>query len=172
MAPLAAAGAAGVDSRPMPAASPAYLDAAPPPPGLLTGHALVDDEHSRLMGLIDTLHTICADFAGKTSCAGCVGERIADCDARFEACVAELLSYMCEHFRAEEQLMRDSGFHASHRDEFLAHVEDHAAISDRALALLRDPDPDLTAPRVAELSDLLRGWLERHIDTHDRLNFR
>lgn len=149
-----------------------FPDKHPLPNNLLTGNALVDDEHQRLCALIEELRTICRDFDFKDSCDGCSDARIDGCDAEFQVCASELLGFICEHFRAEEKLMKDRGLASSQKELYLRHVEDHANISDQALLLLEITDKRKTAGQIACMAGVIRTWLDTHIITHDRLMIR
>ena len=142
------------------------------PANLLTGNALVDDEHQRLCALIEDLRTICRDFDLKDSCEGCSEARIEGCEADYQVCVAELLGFICEHFRAEEKLMKDCGLASSQKDMYIRHVEDHANISDQAVLLLTANDKQKTAGQIARMASVLRSWLDTHIGTHDVMMIR
>jgi hemerythrin len=142
-------------------------DKHPLPANLLTGNALVDDEHQRLCDLIEDLRAICRDFDLKDSCAGCTESMIEGCEARFQSCVAEFLGFICEHFRAEEALMKECGLASSQKKLFLSHVEDHANISDQAILLLAPKDRPKTVAQIARMASVLRSWLDLHIGTYD-----
>lgn len=137
------------------------------PQELDTGVAIVGAEHRRLRGFIGRLRSICTDFAYKQDCTGCSAERIGACDAALLDCMTELLGFMLDHFRHEEQLMKDRGISARQYERYQLHAEDHANIAGRLAGLTR-PQPRLATVReIAETTAHITRWLDHHITHHD-----
>jgi hemerythrin-like metal-binding protein len=138
------------------------------PKELKTGITIVDEEHRQLREFIGRLRTICAEFDSKQNCAGCTGEKILACDAALLDSLTKLLGFMVEHFRNEENLMKDLGVSVKQHERYLLHAEDHANIADR-IALLAHPRPRQETVRViADTASLIARWLDHHIAHHDK----
>lgn len=111
---------------------------------LSTGHAVIDSQHERLVGLINRL-----------AAAWDSPER----EGAVMQAITEMYLYANEHFREEEALMAASGYpglaahQAMHRD----FVERAHAFTDASLA---DEAP------FDEMLGYLTGWLASHI-THE-----
>lgn len=133
-----------------------------------TGVAIVDEEHRRLREFIGRLRSLCADFACKQDCNGCSAEHIGACDAAFLDCMTELLGFMLEHFRNEEQMMKDLGISARQHERYQLHAEDHANIAGRLAGLTRPQQPRAaTVLTIADTAAHIERWLEQHIVQHD-----
>jgi hemerythrin-like metal-binding protein len=137
------------------------------PQGLETGISIIDDEHRRLREFIAGLRTICAEFDGKQICAGCTDEKITACNAALLDCVTELLGFMVEHFRNEEDLMKDRGLSAQQHESYLLHAEDHANIAERIAVLTQPRSRQETVRVITDTASLLARWLDHHIAHHD-----
>jgi hemerythrin-like metal-binding protein len=137
------------------------------PQELETGVAIVDEEHRRLREFIGRLRSICADFACKQDCTGCSAERIGACDAAFLDCMTELLGFMLDHFRHEEQLMKDLGISARQHERYQLHAEDHANIAGRLAGLTRPQPRAATVREIADTASHITRWLDNHIADHD-----
>lgn len=137
------------------------------PDALATGFAMIDEEHRQLKAAINRLRTICDDFDNKQTCAGCSVDRISACESSLLDCVSDLLGYVVEHFRTEENLMKDLGISMKHRERYLSHAEDHANIADRIALLARLTDQQLTVQAIADTAAVLSRWLDHHIQHHD-----
>lgn len=138
------------------------------PPGLETGVAIVDEEHRRLLVFIDRLRSICADFASKQDCTGCSAERIGACDTALLDCMTELLGFMLDHFRNEEQLMKDLGISLRQHERYLLHAEDHANIASHLAGLTRPQPHAATVLTIADTVAHISRWLDQHIEQHDK----
>lgn len=134
---------------------------------LSTGNAIVDEEHRHLIETIDRLQSICGEFQTRESCQGCSTEKISRCEAAMLDCVSDLLSFMVEHFRAEETLMKDLGIRQKHHERYLIHAEDHANLADRVALLTHPSDPMQTVKSIADSVAVISRWLEHHIANHD-----
>jgi hemerythrin-like metal-binding protein len=137
------------------------------PKALETGISIVDEEHRQLREFINRLRMICTDFDSKQSCAGCTEERISACDSALLDCVTELLGFMVEHFRNEENLMKDLGVSAKQHERYLLHAEDHANITDHVALLTHSRPRQETVRAIADMAAVIARWLDHHIEHHD-----
>lgn len=142
-------------------------DQDPLPRALSTGIAMIDEEHRQLRAFIERLRSICDEFDSRQTCAGCSSDRISACESSMLDCVTDLLGYMVEHFRTEENLMRDLGISAKQHERYLMHAEDHANIADRVARLARPQDRLQTVRTIADTAGVLSRWLDHHIWHHD-----
>jgi len=106
----------------------------------------LDQDHRRLVDLVNELHTATAAGQGKT-----VVSRI----------MSELLFYTTDHLRREEQEMERVGFpnleeHKRHHAEFMAGIQ-----------ALVDKQAKGSITVASQLSTLLRDWLSVHIRRSD-----
>lgn len=113
---------------------------------LKTGHPDLDDDHRKLVELINQL------AAGVTNHKG-----MSYCSKAFDA----LIEHAHRHFAMEERLMAQHGYpkvghHAAH----------HAGLIEELSATLNAVAPG-SRPSVA-LLDFLEAWLKHHILTLDR----
>jgi hemerythrin len=108
------------------------------------GDAGLDDEHKRLLSIIDDLHT--AIHAGN--------ER-----EEVQVVLDSLTQYTMSHFDHEEQVMRSCGY-----PRFDAHRGMHEEMRRRTLEL--KTTPDLVAAR--DLLQFVRNWWVRHIQNQDK----
>jgi hemerythrin-like metal-binding protein len=134
---------------------------------LETGISIIDEEHRHLREFIGGLRTICAEFDSKQTCAGCTNEKITACDAALLDYVTELLGFMVEHFRNEEDLMKDRGLGAQQQERYLLHAEDHANIAERIAVLTHPRSRQETVRVIADTASLVARWLDHHIAHHD-----
>lgn len=137
------------------------------PKELETGISIVDEEHRRLRESIDALRSICAEFDSKQNCAGCTDEKITACDTALLDCLTKLLGFMVEHFRNEENLMKDLGVSAKQHERYLLHAEDHANITDHVALLAHPRSRQETVRVIADTASLIARWLDHHIAHHD-----
>lgn len=106
----------------------------------------LDQDHRRLVDLVNELHTATTAGQGKT-----VVSRI----------MSELLFYTTDHLRREEQEMARVGFpnleeHKRHHAEFMAGIQ-----------ALVDKQAKGSITVASQLSTLLRDWLSVHIRRSD-----
>jgi hemerythrin len=109
--------------------------------------AVIDDQHKRLIGLINSLHDALSDDAKKITA---------------KKIFADLVSFTVTHFTTEESLMKNNGY---------ADYADHKAEHDRLLAQLRNHQNAFEAGTAALNSSLmafLKGWLAIHILGRDQ----
>lgn len=137
------------------------------PTDRVTGISIIDDEHRRLHEFITRLRTICRDFDSKATCHDCISDRVTHCEEELMDCVGTLLSYMVDHFRHEEDLMKRQGLSAVGHALYLQHTEDHANITNRVAMLTHPGDPMATVKAIAETAAILAAWFESHIKHHD-----
>lgn len=112
------------------------------PPGLRVGHALIDRQHAVLFRLIDAI----AEGPEQVT-----GERLRD-----------LAKYAVEHFRCEEDLMRQAGWTGMER-----HRAGHAGFTARIGEEMRIAAAGRT--RRDEVTRWLGSWLADHIGVEDVL---
>ena len=112
-----------------------------------TGVEQFDQEHHKLVELIDTMYHAIRVNSGKEVVA--------------QAC-ADLIAYIGYHFTNEEQAMAVAAY-----PKLEAHKAEHASLRDKAKNFqLRIEGND---PEVAiQFYHFLRQWLENHIMVHDR----
>ncbi len=112
------------------------------PPGLRVGHPLIDRQHAVLFRLIDAI----SEGPEEVLC-----ERLRD-----------LAKYAVEHFRCEEDLMRQAGWNCSER-----HCAGHAGFTDRLGEEMRIAGAGRR--RREAITRWLGGWLADHIGVEDVL---
>lgn len=114
-------------------------------PALDIGVREIDEQHRRLVGLINSLHE--AGATGGTGSAGILGE---------------LAAYAATHFALEEGYFERFGY-----AEAAPHKAEHAAFAARVEAFRADFVAGKTG-LDAELLAYLRSWLTAHISFKDR----
>ena len=108
---------------------------------------LIDDQHRRLLRMIDEFHDAMAMGMGHETAA---------------ALLCTLVEYTRTHFATEEQYMREVGFpgavvHRYEHEKLIAQIEGYRAKVDNG-------ELDVTI----ELMEFLRAWLTGHIAYADR----
>ena len=106
-----------------------------------------DDQHKKLIALVNELHEAMKSGKGKEVLAHVLGE---------------LVSYTRTHFKAEEQLMQIHAY-----PDAAAHRQLHEELTEKAVALKRDLEAGnsmLTLP----VMDFLKTWLQNHIMGTDK----
>ncbi|PKO87953.1 MAG: hypothetical protein CVU18_08865 [Betaproteobacteria bacterium HGW-Betaproteobacteria-12] len=139
------------------------------PPELLTGHQQLDAEHRLLITCIANLRRVCIDQVNCRHCGDCDPPRRHHCESHLVAMLGDLLAFILEHFRTEEEIMRDSLLLMVDRELCQAHMEDHAAISGKVQEIVAALDPMNTAGLIRQLDALLTRWISNHITLHDML---
>ncbi len=139
------------------------------PPELLTGHRLIDFEHRFLVSSIANLHRVCIDYRSYANCQGCGPEQRASCEGELIGLLGDVFSFILEHFKNEESIMRESLLLTIDREVCQAHMEDHAAISAKVQEIVSSLDRSHTVSRIRELDALLARWMTNHIALHDML---
>lgn len=139
----------------------------PLPAALITGHQTIDFEHQMLLNSMSTLRQVCSGFTLRRDCSTCPADSRADCENSLISLLGDLLVFMMDHFRTEEQLMRDSLLVMVDRDLCEAHMEDHAAISSKVQQIVAALDPMQTPSLIRQLDTLLHNWVSHHVVLHD-----
>jgi hemerythrin-like metal-binding protein len=139
------------------------------PPELVTGHQVIDLGHCHLLSTMATLRQICIDHPALSDCGNCTSQTRDRCDGNLVGMLGDLLAFILDHFKAEEEIMRDSLLLMVDRDLCEAHMEDHAAISGKVQEIVAALDVMNTVSRIRELEDLLSRWVTNHIAMHDVL---
>ncbi len=139
------------------------------PPELLTGHPQLDAEHRLLVSCIANLRRVCFDHVNSRHCGECNGVRRQHCENHLVGMLGDLLAFILEHFRTEEEIMRSSLLLMVDRAVCEAHMEDHAAISGKVQEIVAALDPMNTVGLIRELDALLTRWMGNHIALHDML---
>lgn len=94
------------------------------------------------------------------------------CENQLVAMLGDVLSFILDHFKTEETIMRDSLMRMVDRELCEAHVEDHAAISSKVQEIIAKLDPMNSVALIRELDVLLSRWIVNHIALHDVLLVR
>ncbi len=137
------------------------------PIGLLTGNRTIDLEHQELFAALKAARTICLDLKTHSSCAGCGEARHQQCEQALVDVLGNVLSFVLDHFKTEESIMRDSLLMMIDRELCQVHMEDHAGISAMVERMVSELDSTQTVSLVRELDQLLTRWIAQHIATHD-----
>jgi hemerythrin-like metal-binding protein len=145
----------------------AVYNYAPLPVDLVTGNQKIDVEHQILLNSMLILRHVCRDFATRQDCRGCTPGERHECESSLVSLLGDLLVFIMDHFRAEEQLMRDSLLMMADRALCEAHIKDHAAISGKVQQIVAALDPMHTPARIRELDALLQTWVKNHVAVHD-----
>lgn len=139
------------------------------PPQLITGHALIDHEHRFLIGAIANLRRICVDQARLENCISCDQERQVRCENNLIGLLGDVFAFILDHFKTEENVMRDSMLLIVDREMCQAHMEDHAEIAAKVQEIVAALDSVLIVSRIRELDALLARWVTNHVALHDML---
>ena len=139
------------------------------PPELVTGHKLIDFEHRFLVSSIADLQRVCIDHEAHANCLGCSPEQRVKCEGNLICMLGDVFSFILEHFKNEETIMRESLLLTVDRDVCQAHMEDHAAIAAKVQEIVSSLDRLHTVSRIRELDALLARWMTNHIALHDML---
>lgn len=134
---------------------------------LLTGNPQVDTEHRLLANAISRLRNACPDAEQRIECGACSRARAADCNRDLVEALGDLLSFLVDHFFAEEQAMKEFGLISREKELCDRHKEDHARISDTVLRIVGALDSPQTVQLIKELHLVLDTWLKHHIELHD-----
>lgn len=136
-------------------------------PQLLTGNPAADNEHRLLLNAITRLRDVCRDYEQRTNCAGCSPTKTAHCNRDLVDTLGDLLSFLVDHFFAEEQAMKQFGLVTSEKELCDRHKEDHALISDTVLRIVAALDSPQTVVLIRQLHSVLETWVKHHIELHD-----
>lgn len=144
-----------------------WMPGASLPAPLVTGHKAIDFEHSQLLACINSLRSLCKEFAVKEDCSSCATGKREGCEGQLVSLLGDLLAFILEHFKNEENAMRDSMLLMVHRDVCEAHMEDHANISAKVQEIIISLEPVKTVVLLRDLDVLLQRWIFNHIALHD-----
>lgn len=142
------------------------------PTELVTGHKSIDAEHRILLSCIANVRKICVDHQNVRHCGDCDDSRRGRCENELVATLGDLLAFILDHFKTEEEIMRNSLLQMIDRAVCEAHMEDHAAISGKVLEIVAALDPLNSVARIRDLDALLSRWIVNHIGLHDVLLVR
>ena len=112
------------------------------------GVAALDDDHKRLISIIDKLFT---------------AHRDGTLSAEVSPILEELITYTDEHFEHEEDLLRQHAYPGL-REQELAHQRFVTSV----LKVRLDWNDGESEASVLKLAGLLKGWLVEHIVGMDR----
>ena len=141
-------------------------------PELLTGHPEIDNEHRLLLRAIEQLRGICCKFDSVEDCRGCPHATAKGCDNYLVETLGDLLMFLVDHFRNEEDLMKIGRVTLIDREICERHKEDHAAISHAVQDIIAALAPLKTAQHIRTLHKLLENWVSNHIQVHDMVLVR
>ncbi len=118
---------------------------------LVTGITDVDEQHQRLVELINEVGSLCTQDAGSD---------------KIKPVLDELVQYTQYHFKNEEQLMRQYSVSATHQQH---HLKAHEAFCEQvtlAIGIIQS-SPQSTMNLLAQLLNYLTRWLLQHIMVDD-----
>ncbi len=144
----------------------------PLPAELATGHQGLDFEHRQLLACMSATRHVCMDLRGFKDCSRCIKPRQQQCETELVRLLGDLLAFILDHFKTEEEIMRDSLLLTIDRDVCEAHMEDHAAISTKIQEIVAALDSSRIVVQLRELDDLLGRWITHHILLHDMMLVR
>jgi hemerythrin len=108
------------------------------------GEPAIDDEHKRLLGIVDDLF---------------VAIQMGHAQDRVHDVLQRLAEYTMTHFDHEERVMRECGY-----PNFEAHKAMHDEMRRRALELRESPN----AVAENDLLQFVKNWWVRHIQNQDK----
>jgi hemerythrin len=112
------------------------------------GVEIFDNEHKKLVGLLNTLFDAIQVGKGKEALA-----KILD----------ELIDYTKNHFAHEEQLMTKHGY-----QDLSAHMKEHDDLAKQVLEVQRKYHAGSTSTLSMEVMNFLKNWLIKHIQGTDK----
>ncbi len=118
---------------------------------LVTGITQVDEQHQRLVELINEVGSLCTQDADSE---------------KIKPVLDELVRYTQYHFKEEEQLMQQYSVSATHQHH---HLKAHEAFCDQvtlAIGIIQS-SPTSTMNLLAQLLNYLTRWLLQHIMVDD-----
>ena len=139
------------------------------PPQFITGHAMIDHEHRFLIGAIANLRRICIDQTRLENCISCGQEQQVRCENNLIGLLGDVFAFILDHFKTEENVMRDSMLLVVDREMCQAHMEDHAEIAAKVQEIVAALDSVHIVSRIRELDALLARWVTNHVALHDML---
>lgn len=152
----------------LPASAPQSMPDGEMAAEFLTGNLVIDAEHRQLFALLRAARTICIDMAHYPDCSSCSHSQQAHCETHLLKLLGDLLSFILDHFKTEEGMMRDSLLVMVDRLQCEEHIEDHAAISSKIERVISALDSRPTVELLREVNGVLAAWVMKHIATHDQ----
>jgi len=149
-----------------------FMPLAEVPSALVTGNALIDEEHRLLLGIMKRVRQICVDPEHLRDCGACGQAKQAACEKDLISQLGDLFAFILDHFTTEERIMRDALLQLTDQAQSEAHVEDHAAIAEKVQQIVARLDHNQVVQRIRELDALLATWIENHIGMHDMMLVR
>ena len=146
-----------------------WLAAGDLPAQLVTGHPLIDTEHRFLINAIANLRRICLDQVALKSCIACGKPMQERCEGNLIGLLGDIFSFILDHFKNEESIMRDSMLVIVDREVCQAHMEDHAEIAAKVQEIVSALDSVHIVSRIRELDALLARWMTNHVALHDMM---
>lgn len=134
---------------------------------LLTGNPTIDADHQQFFDILKAARSVCLDMVAYRSCTACPEERRAHCETHLLKLLGDLLSFLLDHFKTEESMMRDSLLTMVDQLQCEVHMEDHAGISSKVERIIAALDSVHTVDLLRELENVLGIWVIKHIATHD-----
>lgn len=133
------------------------------------GHGEIDRQHEELERLIGELDGFCPDNTGDGgNFSQSQGSPIDECRKQLTTLLRQLLKFVAQHFRYEEELMRQLPDIGECRDHVRRHKLAHAELSARVVHFterLSTARPDELA---AEIRMTLTAWTGSHTEGLDR----
>lgn len=114
---------------------------------LAVGNTFIDNDHQKLIEMVNRLHALMQEGKGKEV----LGKVLAN-----------LITYTTEHFRREEDLMRNIRYAG-----FAAHREEHEKLLKQVMELHEKFEKGTATLSVAVLH-VLKDWLLNHIGKSDK----
>lgn len=142
------------------------------PPQLVTGHRLIDMEHRFLIDAIANLQRVCKNMVEFEDCDSCTNGQQAQCENNLLGMLGDVFAFILDHFRNEEEIIRNSMLLVIDRAVCEAHIEDHAEIAAKVQQIVSTLDTRHVVRRIRELDALLARWVTNHIALHDMLLLR
>lgn len=117
-------------------------------PDLITGNALIDDEHKQLFDAINNLLNACSTGKGRSE---------------LNATMKFLYDYTAKHFSDEEKLQQKFEY-----PDFIRHKQYHEEFKKVVANLMVKLEKEgPTIALVAEVNNAIAGWLINHIKRED-----
>lgn len=129
---------------------------------------MATNSNNPLRDKLSSMATLCGKAGNRHLCEQCSPHERLLCNATASEIAGDVLSEMVIHFGTQERVMRETGLFREFRDVCERHMQDHGDMSETAARMLAKPNNGPLTPRVAELSDVLGNWLERHDEEFDQ----
>lgn len=114
---------------------------------LAVGNTFIDSDHQKLIDMVNRLHVLMQEGKGKEV---------------LDKVLRNLITYTQEHFRREEDLMRNIRYSG-----FFEHKEEHEKLLKQVLDLQQRFENG-TATLSIQMLHFLRDWLVHHIGQSDK----